>query len=75
MALPDGGIVENEEFIDWVQVYIGMEADDPDRDTLRKQLVKDWFSKVGPTAIDCGPLYYYDKEQDEIRWMAFITVA
>lgn len=47
----------------------------PDREALRRQLVRDWFTEVGPTAIADGPLYYYDKDNDEIFYISFVTVA
>jgi hypothetical protein len=69
-------IQENEDFIDCAELYFSEELgkDESLRKHL-KELLKVWFSNVGPTAIDNGEVYWYDEEKDDIRNMSFVTVV
>lgn len=67
--------IDDTNFVTWMHTYQRMERDDPQRDALRRILVRDWFNEVGPTAIETWCFYFYDQEKDEIINMAFVTVA
>lgn len=68
-------ISENEDFVKWIEVYTHMEKDHPQRTDLRRVLVKEWFDKVGPTAVETWCFYFYDKEKDEIIDMGFVQIG